>query len=96
VDSFKFEFLKQVAIFTLKNDLNMLERDVRSFEEAFESNLQKIGVKMIEITAKAKLTPKDPESDLQPKEMRFSCSVVMHEDDDEKENDPTVPQDWLS
>lgn len=54
MERFNFEFLKQVAIFTLKNDLNMLERDVRRFEEALECNLERIGVKMIELTAKEK------------------------------------------
>jgi hypothetical protein len=55
VEGFKNEFFKQVAIFTLKSDLNMLERDVRRFEEAFSRNLETIAVKMIEIQAQEKL-----------------------------------------
>lgn len=55
MEGFKFEFLKQVAIFTLKNDLGVIEKDCRRFEEALNRNLEKIGVKMIEITAAEKI-----------------------------------------
>lgn len=43
----KFEFLKAMAIFTLKHNLNATEDEIKRFNAAFENNVARIGAEMI-------------------------------------------------
>jgi hypothetical protein len=54
MDSLNFEFFKQVAIFTLKNDLNVTEDKIKRFEEGLNKHINNIGEKMIEISEQEK------------------------------------------
>ena len=47
MDRIKFQFLKALAIFTLKNDLNATEGQINHFEQAFEKNVTRIGAEML-------------------------------------------------
>ena len=52
--SLSFEFLLQVAIFTLKNDLQLTSDQIEAFKEQFEANIESIAIKMIEVQQEAK------------------------------------------
>ena len=47
MEGIKFEFLMQMAIFTLENSLNASEDEIKRFKAAFENNVARIGAEMI-------------------------------------------------
>lgn len=52
--SLSYEFFLQVAIFTLKNDLELSNDQINRFKEHVDSNLGSIAEKMLEIQEEAK------------------------------------------
>jgi hypothetical protein len=61
--SLSYELIKQVAIFTLNNDLKLSSEEINRFILHFEENVDSIGSEMLKIQeeAKANITcSKDP------------------------------------
>lgn len=52
--SLSYEFFLQVAIFTLKNDLELTSDQIDAFKEQLDNNIESIAVKMVEIQEEAK------------------------------------------
>jgi hypothetical protein len=52
--SLSYELIKQVAIFTLNNDLKLSSDQLEQFEQLFETNMDSIGAEMLKITEEAK------------------------------------------
>lgn len=52
--SLSYELLLQVAIFTLKNDLQLTSDQLEAFKSNLEDNMQSIALKMIELQQETK------------------------------------------
>lgn len=52
--SLSYEFLLQVAIFTLKEDLNLTDEELNRFKKHFQDNVSSIGEEMLKAQLEAK------------------------------------------